>query len=73
MGWFTLVSDRFALTCEVCGHGPLSWNVDQPELQKWMSGGKWREYMGAELSHVCIQLLWMHFAFLSCISMQDNI
>jgi hypothetical protein len=40
MGWFTLVSDRFALTCEVCGHGPLSWNVDQPELQKWMSGGK---------------------------------
>jgi hypothetical protein len=39
MGWFTLVSDGFALTCEVCGHGPLSWNVDQPELQKWMSGG----------------------------------
>jgi len=39
MGWFTLVSDGFALTCEVCGHGPLSWNVDQPELQKWVSGG----------------------------------
>jgi hypothetical protein len=39
MGWFTLVRDGFALSCEVCGHGLLSWNVDQPELQKWMSRG----------------------------------
>ncbi len=39
MGWFTLISDGFALTCEVYGHGPLSWNVDQLELQKWVSMG----------------------------------
>jgi hypothetical protein len=39
MVWFTLISDGFAVACEVCGHGPLSWNVDQPELQKWVSGG----------------------------------
>jgi hypothetical protein len=28
-----IIGDGFALTCEVCGHGHLSWNVDQPELQ----------------------------------------
>jgi hypothetical protein len=28
-----IIGDGFALTCDVCGHGPLSWNVDQPELQ----------------------------------------
>jgi hypothetical protein len=46
MRWFILVNDGFALTCEVHGHGPLSWNVDQLELQKWVSGEMMRIHGG---------------------------